>query len=189
MKTLNLVAAVLACAGSLQAQGTVNFASPSGVTITNLRTWAPLVVGTTFSVALYYLPDQATPPTSWDFDASGLALGSHAHIGPVAGVFVGGTRTAPTAPPGGSGWFQVRAWESAFGETYEQAARVTGANFGTSNIFRVDTGDPTTIPPGTPAPLTGLRSFILYVPEPSAWALGALGFVALFFLARRRRGE
>jgi hypothetical protein len=183
--TITLIASVAALTAF--GQGTVNFSTPNGVYVTNSSTQARVVTGSAFKAVLYYLPDSAATPTTADFD-SGEVLGAAANFGPLAGAFVGGTRTAPTAAPGGLGWFQVRAWETAFGADYATASRVAGALVGTSNIFKVDTADPTTTPAGTATLLTGLlQSFVLYpVPEPSVIGLGILGLGALLMLRRRK---
>jgi hypothetical protein len=95
----------------------------------------------------------------------------------------------------------VRVWETAFGATYEQAVNnpfpIGGrlAIVGTSNIIRVTTGDPSTVPPGIPASLVnaGLQGFCLgwcnvCIPEPSALGLFLIGAVALLLMPLRRRG-
>jgi MYXO-CTERM domain-containing protein len=200
MKKLLLTTTALLTAVSLQAQGTVSFANNSAAAISNSLTSLRVVGGTTFSVALYFLPDSATPPTTADFDLARTVVGSGIFLGTAAnpsGLFNVGARTAPTATAGGLGWFQVRAWETAFGGTYEAALNnpnaVGGrlALVGTSNIFKVDTGDPTTTPAGTAAPITGtglLQGFyVTPVPEPTVMGLGLLGIGALLMLRRRSK--
>jgi MYXO-CTERM domain-containing protein len=172
-------------------QGTVNFSNigASGG-ITNGISGGRVPVGTAFMVALYFAPEGTTAEGQF------MQLGAATGIAPAAGLFSGGTRTAPAGmiPAGGMGHFQVRVWESAFGTSYEAAA---GRGLtGTSGILRVDTGDPTTVPPGTPASLVAanvvvvsgraLSQGIVLVPEPSTYALGLLG-LGLVALLRRRR--
>ena len=70
--------------------------------------------------------------------------------------------------------FLIRAWEVAD----------PAGHFGESDIITVATGNPDAIPAGTPGSL-GAVSFQL-VPEPSVFALGALGAGALLLLRRRR---
>jgi hypothetical protein len=76
-------------------------------------------------------------------------IGASSIIQPAAGLFAAGTPHYPSTTPGaGFAWFQVRAWEAAFGTSYEAVVNNTtpqavasGAR-GTSNIIRVKTGDP-----------------------------------------------
>jgi hypothetical protein len=177
------------------AQGTIVFANNTLTRVTNLLTFAPVVVGTTFQAALYYLPDQLMPPTTPDFDTFGSVVGPPTRFGPLPGVFHGGTRsTPPSTPPGGSAWFQVRVWETAFGSTYEEAINnpnpMNGrlACVGTSNIIRAETGNPT-VPHGEPRFLlaAGLQGFFVCIPEPGTLALVALGGAFLAWSLRRRR--
>ena len=84
------------------------------------------------------------------------------------------------------GWFQVKAWESLYGMTYEQAAQNPLALTGVSSIIAVSTGNPLVTPPGTPALLTGISGITLNVPEPAILGLGLLGGVAMLLLRRRK---
>jgi hypothetical protein len=175
------------------AQGAISFANNTLTRVTNLLTLEPVVAGTTFQAALYYLPDQLISPTTPDFDMFGSVLG--APIGfAIPGFFNGGTRTTPPSTlPGGFGWFQVRVWETAFGSTYEEALNnpnpMNGrlACVGTSNIIRVPAGD--LRPPGVPGSLVaaGLQGFYVCIPEPGTWALVGLGGAFLAWSLRRQR--
>lgn len=191
MKKLTLTALTTMAAVTLFAQGTVTFQNASTSLVTNSLTSAALPTGTAFRFALYFLPDQAGTPTSADFDLRGEVLGASAAVSPVAGRFSGGTRTAP-APGSTAAWFQVRAWETAFGGTYEAArdnANAQGgrlALIGTSNIMRVTMGNPLGTPV-VPAASLPLQGFVLVpVPEPSTIGLGLLGIGALLALRRRK---
>lgn len=195
-KSLLIGLATVVCGVHVYSQGTVTFQNP-GAAVSNFLTMAPVVAGTTFRAALYWLPDQAIAPTTADFDARGAqAIGFTVTSFAAPGTIVVATpvRIDGISPAGAPGWFQVRAWETAFGATYEAAAAngtpIGGrlALIGTSNIIRVDTGDPTTTPAGTPGSLTGngLRGFYVSpVPEPSVIALGIMGIGALLLLRRR----
>lgn len=192
MKKLIIIAAAVALVTiNGYSQGTVQSANGATSLVTNSATGAAAVSGTTFRVALYYLPDQGTPPTAADFDERGIMLGPSVNMGPVAGRYSTGTRSTPaTTAPGGPAWFQVRAWESAFGPDYmaaKNSAPIGGrlALVGTSNIVRVDTGNPTTTPPGNPTAIAVPGFVLVPVPEPGVVALGLLGIGALLMLRRR----
>jgi hypothetical protein len=192
MKKLILLSAATMTAVSVFGQGTVAFLNNTATAVSNITTSARVVGGTTFSVALYYLPDSATPPVAGDFTENGV-IGKGFFSG-APGIFNVGTRTAPTPAPGGVGWFQVRAWETAYGSTWEQAVNAPAiggrlALAGTSNVIKVTLGNPTTTPPGTAGSLTGsglLSFYVVPVPEPSVIGLGLLGVGALMLLRRRK---
>jgi hypothetical protein len=201
MKKLIILSVTLAAAWQTYGQGTVVFQNASASAVSNGLAGGRVAAGQTFNAALYYLQDEGQASvTTADFNA-GLASGKASIISSnrtgfqAAGIYVGGTRSAPTPTPGATGWFQVRAWETAFGNTYEEAvANPTPqggrlALVGTSNIIKVDTGDPTTVPPGTAGTLTGngISWFLVTpVPEPSVIGLGVLGIGALLLLRRRK---
>jgi hypothetical protein len=188
MKKASILIGV-ACCMAMQAfgQGTVTFVAAN---ITNSQTGILAIPGTTFKVALYWLPDQATPPTTADFTQANVAWTTNLTLN--GGANAGIVRINGITPSGAPAYFQVRAWEAIYGDTWDaaysapaQGGRVALA--GTSNVGRIDTGDPTTVPPGT-APNTAitLKGFTLVaVPEPSVLALGALGIGALLLLRRR----
>ena len=84
---------------------------------------------------------------------------------PVPGRFNGGTRTIPGTSPGQTVWMQVRVWDGAFGDSYEEAT-AAGGKRGASGLFQVRLGGSITPPPtlnamagfglslpGAPAPL------------------------------------
>lgn len=92
------------------------------------------------------------------------------------------TRIIGTVAPGEVATIVVRAWEAAGGTSFEDA-KAAGVKWGESTAFTVATGGVGS-PPSLPANLVGLTSFSL-VPEPSTYALLALGAAALFL--RRRK--
>ncbi|HXT13639.1 MAG TPA: immunoglobulin domain-containing protein [Candidatus Angelobacter sp.] len=73
-----------------------------------------------------------------------------------AGYFVPQTLTLGNVAPGSNAVVQVRAWDTAFGSSFE-AARTLGGRFGASGIFQVVAGGNG----GPPANLQGLQSFSL----------------------------
>ncbi len=196
MKKLAITIAAVFATLNIFAQGTVNFSNiglganvtmgvPITVGTTVYAVGAKAPGGTTFSLALYYAPFDAANPVPPD--ASTMAsVGASATLA-AAGTYNAGTRTVTAiVPPGYFGWFQVRAWATAFGQTYEQAVTATQLT-GVTTIIKVDTGDPTTVPPGTPGQLTGISGLVIgVVPEPSIIGLGLLGGVAMLLLRRRK---
>ena len=188
----SVILGVAACclAAQTYGQGTVVFAAAN---ITNCWTRALAVPGTSFHVALYWLPDQAGP-TSVDFDTPSTTahLAYLTNLTLAGGVNAGYVRIEGITPSGAPAWFQIRAWENVLGvtDTWEEAMLWTGrcALSGTSNIGRIDTGDPTTVPPGTgPNTAVTLKGFTMYpcIPEPSVLGLGVLGLGTLLLLRRR----
>jgi len=192
MKKLAIMAAAVFATVNIFAQGTVNFSNIGGGGITNSLTSARVIVGSTFMVQLYYSPDSASAPA----DDLLMPLAGVGTIGPIPGIYSAGVRTAPVTPAGASAWFQVRAWEAAFGTSYEAAlanSQSVGGRLalvGKSNTFKVNTSDPTLIPPENAANLiaAGLQGFLItpVIPEPSVIGLGLLGAGALLLLRRRK---
>jgi len=97
-------------------------------------------------------------------------------------VGVDAARTVPTVNWGGTGLFQVVAWEG----TYATLAEALAANaaFGFSNPLTL------TLPTGPTdqvlTKLVGLNSFaVAAVPEPTSFALAGLGAAALLIFRRR----
>jgi hypothetical protein len=90
-------------------------------------------------------------------------------------------------PYSGLAWLQVRSWDLRLGVTYEDAVARGLGGYGESPLFSAHGSDPRDLL-GTPAPLVGLQSFSLIpvVPEPTTWALLALGGIAVWLGLRRR---
>jgi len=103
------------------------------------------------------------------------------------GRFSGGTLTVPTPVPGGGAALVVRGWTGG-SLTWAGRDLVTGQD-GYSSIFTLAAlGNPTTVPPGTPASInpafTGLT--LAPVPEPSSMVLAGLGAASLLLFRRRK---
>lgn len=192
---MKILVGLLLIAGGLalrvDAQGTVNFANGTSTRVSHCA-GVPMVASAGYRAELVYAPDG----TSLDqFDAVAVRVGADTAVGmPAVGLYSGGARTAPTTTPGGFGLFQVRVWNLASGPDW-RAVRALGRStdfIGESFIMRIDTGDPTTVPPGTPTPLVGngLTSIVLgpvgCVPEPSVIALGVAGVGVLLVLRWRQ---
>jgi hypothetical protein len=204
MKKLAITIAAVFATLNIFAQGSVNFSNiglaanvtmgvPFSIGTTVYAVGAKAPGGTTFSLALYYAPYDAANPVAPD-GSTMTSVGASATL-VAAGTYNAGTRVvAGIAPPGYFGWFQVRAWQTAFGSTFENAAAAAAGGQlvlgGVSSIIRVDTGDPTTVPPGTPGQLTGISGIgiaaLTTVPEPAMLGLGLLGGAALLLLRRRK---
>lgn len=185
MKKLLLVAALLVAGVTAMAQGTVNFnnrvtasgidakiLNDKGVAIDGAAGWAQLYAGTSAT--------------------SLSAVGSPINFrtGAAAGYFNGGEVLIPASvlpTAGGAAFVQVRAWLAASGNSYEAALANPAGVLGKSAVINLAaTGNPNSLPPGTPVDMVGLTAFNLaLVPEPSTIALGLLGAAAL--LAFRRK--
>lgn len=191
MKTLvGLLLLVLGSASHIHAQGTVTFGNNTSTRVFSSDGITAIPGTAGYRAELMYAPDG----TSLDFfEAVAVRLGADTGIGtPTAGLYSGGTRTGPTTTPGGFALFQVRVWNQAAGQDWRSAWFNHNYGVGESAIMRIDTGDPTTIPPGTPTPLVGNGLTTIIVcppgcPEPSTIALGAAGVAALLMFRRRQR--
>jgi hypothetical protein len=122
-------------------------------------------------------PDSLVPALNLSGDGTRLIVpfvgGGYFQASEILGV--------PSQVNGGYSWLQVRAWPADLGATYEEALARGLGGYGESALFYADGGDPTKILPEVAGPLIGLESFSLrpLVPEPSAWALIALGSVGI----------
>jgi hypothetical protein len=189
-----LLALITICPVWAWSQGSIQFANfvvPN--LVSNSITGRPVEAGTKFQVALYFAPDGVVDEE--EFVQLGPSVG---FVEP--GRFAGGTREVPGVDGGAYAMFQVRAWEAAFGSTYEEAISNRNpqggrlALAGETGIMRVQPGFGT-LPP---APLVGgnveavvgapLREgFILtVVPEPAPALLWLIGMGALAVYASRR---
>ena len=187
MKKLLLTAAMVLVSLSVYAQGTVNFVNTTGSRVTDATTGNTTVPGSAGIVAALYWAPLSDPD---NFTQIGTPAG--VGVGQPPGIYNGGPRTTGAATPGGANArFQVRAWEVAYGATYEAAIAAPNmsgrpAKRGSSNIIEVKTGNPANVPPDAPGALTGLQGFAVNVPEPSVIALGVIGAGALLLLRRRK---
>jgi hypothetical protein len=192
MKKVTLIAASLLAALNIYAQGDVvfdNLFSPTGVH--NLFRGGD--VETTDGVVVQLYASMT--------GADGTFMPVPNSIGQVGVIFPGyfevGTVRIPNTiiGPGAGAFLEVRAWETAYGQTFEEAtaAGPMGAENrvalrGISPRFMVPaTGNPNASPPGTPVPLGDMiPEFGVNVPEPSVIALGLIGAGALLVLRRRK---
>ncbi len=192
MKTTLL--AILALAASLAparlpAQGTVflnNYDSRMGIYIYPDEDRPALpgtyveVLGGPSQAALWPLVNSAGGSPIFTITTGGVEA-----LGPGSGsYFDAGYAAVPGVPSGGTGFFQVRAW---YGASDFSAAPLQGSTAVWSQ--RVGTADAG--PPPTPGMAVSLNipetRLSMWVPEPSAIALAALGLAGL--LVSRRREE
>jgi hypothetical protein len=190
--TIFALIALTCVAYNSQAQGSVVFASSSNPNTTqdvifNSNTGQNEVAGTGLMIALY-----AALPTEMNRDNITTQIGATTSIimgspgefsGGIIAVNLGGGLPNTMNPQAA---FVVRAWDGAFGSdwaTFVANAPAT-ATRGESGVFVQNAGvfgGPFVLP----EPLTGFTGVVL-VPEPSTYALGAMGLGALAFLRRRK---
>jgi uncharacterized protein (TIGR03382 family) len=197
MKKYSLILAGLLASitpATIMAQGTLVFANSTAKPVT-MPDGSLVPRGTTtgpFLAELWAANDFVGGDQQFAFDLVATKIGQPAGFAtPVDGVFSGGGRTVNSiSPAGGTGLFQVRVWETAYGTTYAEAVANPAAfgvgRAGQSVIFRSDTDDP-----ADPAPRPSLNdAFVPFqlsiIPEPPAIALGLLGASALLLLRRRK---
>jgi hypothetical protein len=165
---------------SVHAQGTVNFATANANQVVRDQV-SGLAVGAGYTAALYWGIAGATEAQLVQIGASWPVTAGNGFI------INGGTRTTGNGTaPGATAAFQVRAWAGS-ALTYEAAG--AAASRGKTVVFANATGDPTSQPPGTPAALgAGWNTPLLVsvIPEPSTYALAALGVGALLLFRRRK---
>jgi hypothetical protein len=190
MKKLLLIALMAFVGAGAYAQGNIVFSTVGGSTQpTVITTEAGANAGAGYMAALYYAPSGVTDESMF------MQAGAAASFIGSTGLISAGTRTAPTDTPGGSGNFQIRAWSTAFGATYEEANRPGGV-VGVSAVIPAGTALTTGTPPPPATSLVaaanaaglplGFQMATVVVPEPSVIALGLLGAGALLALRRRK---
>ena len=109
---------------------------------------------------------------------------------PEAGVFQDAGRIVLATQNGGFGQFQVRVWDTRGGLTYEAVLASNDPLYwaGASPIFRRDMADPTMPPLLEPLHMPSFTvGPVDCIPEPSTYALFALGAGALWFFRRRMK--
>jgi hypothetical protein len=196
MKKLTLIAASLVAALNTYAQGTVVFDNFGGGLVNNAFRGGDVSTADGIVVQLY----ASMTGAQGSFQP---VPGSVVQVGVLADGFYSITDsvtipasiigTAAPTLPGPGAFLEVRAWETAYGSSFEQAvgAPAMGGRValrGISPSFMVvSTGNPAAQPPGLPTLLSDLTpGFSVNVPEPSVIALGVIGAGALLLLRRRK---
>jgi hypothetical protein len=138
------------------------------------------LVGTNFAALLYY---QATAgATSLTPVPQINRFRNLPTTDPLAGTWVGATRTLSGRAAGDNVTLQVKVWDTTQFATPEAAA-AAGGLWGESAAFTYN------VPPAGSLPsafyIENFRGFSL-IPEPSVIGLGVIGIGALFLLRRRK---
>ncbi len=183
MKKILLTLAFMAAAVVAHAQGTVNFnnfVSGEVNARVSLQSSGAFLAGTQYGIQLY---SGISGSSALTLTANGAVLNFRTASG--AGYLnpngTDTTRVIAGVTPGSAATIQVRAWDLTTGSTWE-----TATIRGESNLLTLNTGGAGN-PPGLPANLVGLQAFsIAPIPEPSTFALGALGVGALLMVRRRK---
>jgi hypothetical protein len=170
--------ASLVVASSAFAQGTF--------TLSNLNTAGrPQIFdrdGTPIAGANFLVDVLVKNPTSGNFEEvlrNGAAFTGVAPLtGNNAGLFNASGMTVPFIAPGAGAEMMVRAWDVTSGATFASALYKGDVTFTVAALGGAGT------PPSLPATLANFTSFTL-VPEPSTYALAALGLGSLLLFRRK----
>jgi hypothetical protein len=186
MKALLLVAAILSAAVDVFAQGTVAFANTSTTLITtNNGPGGGSISGNT---GAYHYELMVAPLGTFDRYLF-IPIASATNSPSVAGRIFGGTVTNTMVGPGGGFALYVRGW-LADGPDVDSYNKATFYGETYTVLQLAASGNPTTIPPGTPASIFGpglLQGFFIgLIPEPSSIALSLLGLGVIALFRRKR---
>jgi hypothetical protein len=144
------------------------------------------VVGTNFVALLYYEATEGA--TSLTPVAQFNRFRNVAVTDPLAGTWVGATRTLTGRMPGDNVTLQVKVWDITQFATPEQAA-AAGEWWGQSATFTYTVPAPGSLP--SAFYIENFRGFTSLsapcIPEPSSIALGAIGIFGMIVLRRTRR--
>ncbi len=190
MKKILLTCALAAFAVGAYAQGTVNFANGSGTLL--LTTNTPTGIGNITGVGLYTVGIYAGPQGALEGDL--VLVGATTTNGPVAGRIngnpSGGSFVMPGFASGTRITFQIRAWQTAFGSTYEAASAglrgVSTLGTTTPGGGLVAAGGLFGTVPAVNGDQPVLGFALTGVPEPSSIALGLLGLGAIAMFRRKK---
>jgi hypothetical protein len=175
---LSLTGAFGALAQTVDFNNTRTFSTTANRLVVDGRTgfgW----VGTDFVAQLYYGANAGslTPVTSNPVRFRNIPV-----TDPLAGTWVGATRTLTGFNAGDIVTLQVWAWDSTGGATF-----ATSGIKGQSATFSYRIPAAGSLP--TDYYIEGFRGFLAPIPEPTSIALLALGGGALWFARRRKVGR
>jgi hypothetical protein len=199
MKILLMIALLILATASSRAQGYVTFLNGQ-ITFASVAdrlvyftTGDPggppsgKLVGTNFVAGLYYLPgaNQNLQSPTAGTQAGALAM-FRAPTTSLPGVWfngaVGNVRYLDGVAVGGLATLQVRVWDITKYGTFAQAFAAGEYGWSQPFLYRA----PTPYEPNPLSYMENLRAFVVYIPEPSALALGGFGLLGLLALRRRR---
>ena len=178
-----MLVTIVAFAGTALGQGQVTLANNSSslIRVGNATNGTPVAIGSLL-FQLYYgtlgTPADALAPVGPQVGTSAISVGRIANT--VIDI------PFPPIPFGFLATFQIWGWSSSF-TTYAEAAN-GGGLVGKSILFVAQTS-PDSPNPFLPTPLAGLYPGFAVnpIPEPSTWALLALGGTILVWRVVRRR--
>jgi hypothetical protein len=179
---VGFAALTLAFATDASAQGTITFDTANFNDSTKGQTFFNgIPVGAGFVGQIYIAST---------INGTYTAIGAPVGFRTDAGIgYIQGPDVVTSSPVGSQVFYQVRAWNSAAGSTFEQAAASQAGIVGISESIQVTLGGtiPGNPPTVVPFPQANLHSSfsVAAVPEPTTIALGVLGGIGM--LARRRR--
>lgn len=98
-----------------------------------------------------------------------------------SGFFYDGPFAIPSLfLPGATIYIEVKAWQKAYGPTWEQAV-MNGAEAGASGVFKIVLGGNSSVPS-----LYSMPSFAVHpIPEPGTLAIFTLGCLVIAFTKRK----
>lgn len=183
-KTLATIITVGALVASSYAQGTVTFNNSA---TTQVKLWTSLTDNTLVNMPVGGGRVELLWAAVGTTDLALFSSVGTTGFTTAPGRFSGGAVTIPTTVAGGPAALVVRGWNGA---SLTWAGRDTAlGQEGWSTIWtQAATGNPTTVPPGTPTSiLPGFAGLTLApVPEPSSMVLAGLGAASLLLFRRRK---
>jgi len=153
--------------------------TPAGTTVYT----GPLLNGANYAFEVWVGPLSAVDSTALTLFAS-TTFRTSTGVGLPAGLVNGATAQVAGITPGNAAKFQIRAWDTTSGASYDLASIHGATGLITSQpLGGIDAGGNIVPTPAT----TGWSSFNIYVvPEPSTFVLAGLGAASLLIFRRRK---